>query len=102
MGNSLDATFSQHLPTATRPRVLEREVVISAVGKQAAQRARLPLLQLGGSTWHELPVVLTTLARYSSGQALPYQGVLGFPFLSQDVLGSFHYGRHTFYALQPK
>jgi hypothetical protein len=101
MGNNLDATFSQRLPAATRPRVLGTEVVIGAAGRQAAQRARLPILRVGESDWHDLPIVLATLARPSSGRALPYQGVLGFSFLSQDVIVSFHYGRRQFYTLQP-
>lgn len=101
MANNLDATFSQHLPATMRPRVLGSEVMIGAAGQQAAQRARLPFLRVGENDWHGLPVILATMARPSSGRALPYQGVLGFPFLSQDVLVSFHYGRHKFYALTP-
>jgi hypothetical protein len=102
MGNNLDATFSQSLPAAARPQVLGREVLIGTAGQQAAQRARLPVLQVGHTEWADLPVLLTTLARPSSGRALPYDGVLGFPFLQQDVLVSFHYGRRQFYTLTPR
>ncbi|MDO7885985.1 retropepsin-like aspartic protease [Hymenobacter cheonanensis] len=102
MANNLDAAFSQRLPAPARPRVLGSEVMIGAAGRQAAQRALLPFLTVGGNDWHDLPVVLATLARPSSGRALPYQGVLGFSFLSQDVVVSFHYGRRQFYSLQPK
>lgn len=100
MSNNFDVAFTQRLPAATRPRVVGSEVVIGAAGQQAAQRARLPKLTVGGNDWHNLPVVLTPLARPSSGRALPYQGVLGFPFLSQDVVISFHYGQQKFYTLQ--
>jgi hypothetical protein len=99
--NNFDAAFSRRLPPAMRPKMLGAEAMLGVAGQQAAQRARLPLLHVGKDDWHDLPVVLMAMARPSSGRPLPYQGILGFTFLCQDVLVSFHYGRHQFYALTP-
>jgi hypothetical protein len=102
MSNNLDASFSQQLASAVRPRVLGKETVMGTSGQQAAQRALLPQLQLPPTTWQGVPMVLVPLARPSSGRALPYQGILGFPFICQDTLVSFHYGRQKFYSLRLK
>jgi hypothetical protein len=37
----------------------------------------------------------------TNGRALAYQCVLGYQFLSQNGLVSFHYGRLQFYYLMP-
>jgi hypothetical protein len=71
------------------------------IGKKV-QRAILHELKLPPTAWLDLPVVLAKLAQPTSGPALPYQGVLGFAFLSQHVVVSFHYGRRQFYTLTPK
>ncbi|MGI4835954.1 MAG: hypothetical protein ACRYFK_21075 [Janthinobacterium lividum] len=61
----------------------------------------LPSLRVGTTEWRNLPVVLAPPVRYHSGKALPYQGILGGFFLSQEPLVSFHYGRGQFYFLTP-
>lgn len=103
MTNSLDVAFVQQLAPAQRPRLLgTTEPYIGLGGQQQAQRATLPELILPPTAWHGLPVVLAKLAKPASGRALPYQGILGFTFLSQNVIVSFHYGRRQFYTLTPK
>lgn len=102
MSNNLDAAFSQQLAPAVRPRVLGKEVIIGTSGQQPAQRALLPVLELPPTTWTGVPIVLTQLPKPSNGRALPYQGILGAPFICQDKLVSFHYGRRQFFSLTPK
>lgn len=102
MGNNLDAAFSQGLAPAVRPRVLGADRLVGTSSHQPAQRAVLPELQLPPTAWYNLPVLLAPPARPSSGRALSYQGILGYPFLSQDGVVSFHYGRRQFYSLTPK
>ena len=100
---SLDLTFVQQLAPAQRPRLLGGTEPFTGVGggQQQGQRAVLPELILPPTAWRELPVVLAKLAQPTSGPALPYQGILGFAFLSQSAVVSFHYGRRQFYALTP-
>lgn len=101
--NSLDLAFIQQLAPAQRPRLLgTTEPYVGLGGQQQAQRATLPELILPPTAWHGLPVVLAKLAKPASGRALPYQGILGFTFLSQNMVVSFHYGRRQFYTLTPK
>jgi hypothetical protein len=102
--NSLDIAFVQQLAPAQRPRLLGSTQSFAGVGGGAQQAARAIIheLRLPPTAWYELPVVLTNLARPANGQALPYQGILGYVFLSQNAVISFHYGRRQFYALTPK
>lgn len=101
--NSLDLAFVQQLAPAQRPRQLgTTEPYVGLGGQQQAQRATLPELVLPPTAWRGLPVVLAKLAKPTSGRPLPYQGILGFTFLSQNVVVSFHYGRRQFYTLTPK
>jgi len=103
MTNSLDLAFVEQLPPAVRPRVLGGSEPLTGLGgQQQAQRAILSELRLPPTAWRELPVTLIRLARPTTGQALPYQGILGATFLTQSSMVSFHYGRHKFYALTPK
>ena len=101
---SLDLAFVQQLPPTQRPRLLGGTEPLTGVGggQQQVQRAVLPKLILPPTSWRELPVVLVKLAQPTSGSALPYQGILGFAFLSQNAVVSFHYGRRQFYSLTPK
>jgi predicted aspartyl protease len=104
MSISLDLAFVQHLAPAQRPRLLGKTEPFTGVGggTQKVQRAILHELKLPPTAWRDLPVVLAKLAQPTSGPALPYQGILGFAFLSQHVVVSFHYGRRQFYTLSPK
>jgi predicted aspartyl protease len=99
--NSLDADFAQNLRVGTRPTGSQRETLLAPGGRVAARRAILPVLQVGTSEWRNLPLVLAPPVHYQSGRALPYQGVLGEAFLSQEPLISFHFGRRQFYFLTP-
>lgn len=98
---SLDADFAQNLRPGARPTGTQREVLLAPGGRVVAQRAKLPALQVGTTTWRAVPVVLAPAIRYQSGRALPYQGVLGASFLSKEPLVSFHFGRRQFYFLTP-
>ena len=101
--NHLDQALSRTLPATDQPHVTGTDQAWGAAGPaQAVRQAILPRLQLGATEWKGLPVALTSLARPSSGRPLPYQGILGYPFLSQDGLVSFHYGRQQFYVLSPR
>jgi len=107
MSISLDPAFVQQLAPAQRPRLLGSTAPSTGVGvgNQQAQRAILHELILPPTAWYELPVMLDKLARPVNGQALPYQGILGFLFLSncgKSGVISFHYGRRQFYTLTPK
>jgi predicted aspartyl protease len=97
--NYLDTDFAQSLPAGTRPTGAQRETVLAPGGRVAAQRARLPILRVGTTEWRGLAVLLAPPVRYLSGRQLPYQGVLGESFLSQQPLVSFHFGRQQFYVL---
>jgi predicted aspartyl protease len=99
--NSLDADFAQHLRTGTRPTGTRRETLLAPGGRVTAQRATLPVLQVGTRKWRNIPLVLAPPVRYQSGRALPYQGVLGESFWSQEPLVSFHFGRRQLYFLTP-
>jgi predicted aspartyl protease len=99
--NSLDADFAQHLRVGARPTGTQREILLVPGGRVAAQRAILPLLQVGTRKWRNMPLVLAPPVRYQSGRALPYQGVLGESFWSQEPLVSFHFGRRQLYFLTP-
>ncbi|MGI4834948.1 MAG: retropepsin-like aspartic protease [Janthinobacterium lividum] len=99
--NLLDADLARALPAGTRPTGAQPETVVGPAGRVAAQRAFLPKLQVGTAEWRRVPMLLTAPVRYQNGQALPYQGVLGGTFLSQEPLVSFHYGRRQFYFLTP-
>ena len=98
----LDADLAAHLPARLRPRGSQAELIIGPAGQVAARRAQLPQLQVGATEWRNLPVLLTAPVRYQSGRTLPYQGILGGSFLSQEPLVSFHFGRQQFYSLTPK
>lgn len=100
--NSLDADFAQNLRVGTRPTGTQRETLLVPGGRVAAQRASLPVLQIGTRKWRNLPLVLAPPVQYQSGRALPYQGVLGEAFLSREPLVSFHFGRRQLYFLTPK
>lgn len=104
MSISLDQAFVQHLAPAQRPRLLGKTESFTGIGgaAQQVQRATLPELILPPTAWRGLPVVLAKLAQPVSGPALPYQGILGYTFLSQNAVVSFHYGRRQFYMLTPK
>jgi predicted aspartyl protease len=99
--NSLDADFAQHLRVGTRPTGSQRETLLVPGGRVTAQRATLPALQVGSRQWRNVLLVLAPPVHYQSGQALPYQGVLGESFLSKEPLVSFHFGRRQFYTLTP-
>jgi predicted aspartyl protease len=99
--NSLDAGFAHNLRVGTCPTGTRRETILAPGGKVAAQRATLPALQVGTTEWRNLALVLAPTVRYQSGRALPYQGVLGEAFLSQEPLVSFHFGRRQLYSLTP-
>ncbi|WP_223652432.1 aspartyl protease family protein [Hymenobacter psoromatis] len=72
-----DTDFAQALTAGTRPTKAQRETIITPGGRVAAQRATLPLLQVGTTLWQNIPVVLAPPVHYQSEQALLYQGVLG-------------------------
>ena len=98
--NHLDQALSRTLAAADQPRVTGTDQIWGTAGPaQAVRQAILPRLQLGATEWKGVLVALTSLARPSSGRPLPYQGILGYPFLSQDHFVSFHYGRRQFYIL---
>jgi predicted aspartyl protease len=99
--NSLDSDFAQNLRVGTRPTGAQRQTLLVPGGRVAAQRAILPVLQVGTSKWRNTPLVLAPPVHYQSGRALPYQGVLGEAFLSQEPLVSFHFGRRQLYFLTP-
>lgn len=99
--NSLNADFAQNLRMGTRPTGKQREILLAPGGRVSAQRATLPALQVGTTEWRAVPVVLASPVQYQSGRALPYQGVLGEPFLSKEPLVSFHFGRRQLYFLTP-
>lgn len=100
--NALDADFAQSLRVGVRPTGTQRETLLVPGGRVAARRATLPALQVGARTWHNVPLVLAPPVRYQSGQALPYQGVLGESFWSSEPLVSFHFGRQQLYFLTPQ
>jgi predicted aspartyl protease len=100
--NSLDVDFAQNLRVGTRPTGTQRETLLAPGGRVVARRATLPVLQVGTSEWRNIPLVLVPPVQYQSGHALPYQGVLGESFLSQEPLVSFHFGRRQFYFLTPR
>jgi predicted aspartyl protease len=100
--NQLAAALCQRLAPDARPVLVDTEQNTGADGHhQLTQRGTLPNLLLGSTTWHDLPVQLATYPQPAGGQPPAYQGLLGFPFLSQDGLVSFHYGRRQFYKLTP-
>jgi predicted aspartyl protease len=99
--NSLDADFAQNLRVGTRPTGAKRETLLAPGGRVAARRALLPVLQVGTRERRNIPLLLAPPVHYQSGRALPYQGVLGAAFLSQEPLVSFHFGRRQFYFLKP-
>lgn len=100
--SSLNTDLAQNLPAGARPTGARREMALAPGGRVAAQRARLPLLRVGATTWRNLPVLLLPPVRYRSGRQLPYQGVLGNSFFSHGPLVSFHFGRRQFYWLRPR
>ncbi|MGI4735063.1 MAG: retropepsin-like aspartic protease [Janthinobacterium lividum] len=100
--NQLDEVLCRTLAPDARPVLVDTEHNTGVDGhRQLTQRGTLPSLVLGPTTWKALPVQVTTLYQPISGRALAYQGILGYPFLSQDGLVSFHYGRQQFYSLTP-
>jgi len=100
--NQLDAALCQALAPSTRPVLNGTERNTGADGRhQLTQRGTLPRLLLGPTTWRDLPVQVVPLVQ-PTGRALAYRGLLGYPFLSQDKLVSFHYSRRQFYSLTPK
>ncbi|TDN38274.1 pepsin/retropepsin-like aspartic protease family protein [Hymenobacter sp. UV11] len=100
--NQLDTTFCRTLPLPDRPQPGAAEPSTGADGhRQLVRRSMLREAVVGETSWQGMPVQLAAFARPANGQPLPYQGVLGFPYLSQDKLVSFHYGRQQFYALVP-
>jgi hypothetical protein len=100
--NQLDTTFCRTLVPPYRPRPGAVEPSTGADGhRQLVRRSVLPEVVVGEIGWHSLPVLLAGFARPANGQPLPYQGILGYPFLSQDKVVSFHYGRQQFYSLVP-
>lgn len=101
--NHLDQDLSRTLPATDQPRLTGTDQAWGTAGPaQIVRQAILPRLQLGATAWQGLLVMLGSFARPSSGRPLPYQGILGYPFLSQDSLVSFHYGRRQFYVLSPR
>jgi predicted aspartyl protease len=100
--NQLDVALCQALAPGTRPVLSGTERNTGADGHhQLTQRGTLPYLLLGANTWHDLPMQVVPLVA-PAGRALAYRGLLGYPFLSQDKLVSFHYGRRQFFSLTPK
>lgn len=98
--NQLAAALCQRLAPDIRPVLSGTERNTGADGHhQLTQRGTLPSLLLGSTTWHDLPVQLASYPPTPDGRSPAYQGLLGFPFLSQDGLVSFHYGRRQFYKL---
>ena len=100
--NALDTDLAQALPPGARPTGNQPEAIVGPAGRVMVHRAVLPVLHVGPTEWRGVPVLLAAPVRYQSGRALPYQGVLGGTFLSQEPLVSFHYGRQLFYFLTPK
>lgn len=98
-GSYLDADVAQALPAGARPVGTRRETVLAPGGRVTARRALLPTLHVGTTEWRALQVLLLPPVRYQSGRRLPYQGVLGGAFFSQQPLVSFHFGRQQFYVL---
>lgn len=100
--NDLDAAFCQKLAPRERPTQLGTEPITGSDGhQQLAQRGVLPTLVLENITWKAASILVFPYVRPITGRTLAYQGVLGFPFLSQDQIVSFHYGRRQFYSLTP-
>lgn len=101
--NQLESAICQRLAPGVRPVLIDTEQNTGVDGHhQLTQRGKIPSLLLGSTTWHDLPVQVTPPIKPSSGSRPPaYHGLLGFPFLSQDGLVSFHYGRRQFYKLIP-
>jgi predicted aspartyl protease len=99
--NFLDTDFAQHLRVGARPTGTQRQILLAPGGRVSARRATLPALQVGSRQWQNVPLVLAPPVHYQSGQALPYQGVLGESFLSKEPLVSFHFGRRQLYFLTP-
>jgi predicted aspartyl protease len=101
--NQLESAICQRLAPSIRPVLIDTEQNTGVDGHhQITQRGKLPSLLLGSTTWHDLPVQITPPIKPIGGRPLAYRGLLGFPFLSQDGLVSFHYGRRQFYKLIPK
>ncbi len=101
--DDLDATFCQTLAPASRPVLRGADFTTGANGqRQPTQTGQLPSLTLGEADWQRIPVQVFPFAQPASGRALPYQGVLGHPFLLQQQVFSFHYGRHQLYMLTPE
>ena len=100
--NQLDARFCRTLAPADRPTAQGTAPLTGSDGHpQVAQVGILPEVVLAGTAWRQMPVQVLAFARPASGRPLAYQGTLGFPFLSQDHVISFHYGRQQFYTLTP-
>jgi hypothetical protein len=98
--NQLDEVLYQRLPPGVRPVLVGTERNTGADGhQQLTRRGTIPSLVLGADTWQGLPVQVAPLPHPTYGRALAYQGVLGYPFLSQGGRVSFHYGRRQFYHL---
>jgi|GEM_PF-3419411 len=101
--DELDATFCQKLAPASRPVLHGTDFTTGANGqRQLTQRGQIPSLLLGETNWERIPVQIFRFAQPASGQALPYQGILGHPFLLQQQVVSFHYGRRQLYSLVPQ
>jgi hypothetical protein len=100
--NQLDSALCQTLASNVRPVLVDTKRNTGADGHhQLTQRGTLPSLVLGPDTWQGLPVQVAPFFQPTSGRALSYQGILGYPFLGQGGLVSFHYGRRQFYHLMP-
>ena len=100
--DDFDAAFCQGLPRTAQPVLSGTDPITGADGHaQLAQVGHLPSLRLGTELWQRTPVKVFAFAQPRSGQPLAYQGTLGYPYLLQLQVFSFHYGRQQLYTLTP-
>jgi hypothetical protein len=100
--DQLDAAFCQTLAPASRPTLRGTEPITGGDGhQQLARVGQLPSLVVGTTEWQKFPIRVFPFAQPASRRALAYQGVLGHPFLLQQQVLSFHYGRQQLYFLAP-
>jgi hypothetical protein len=100
--DNLDTAFCQTLAPANSPVLQGTDYTTGASGqRQRTQLGTLPSLVLGEVSWQQMPVEMLHFARPTSGRALNFQGTLGYLYLLQLQVFSFHYGRQQLYMLAP-
>lgn len=81
--NQLDAALFYTLAPSAQPVLVDTEQNTGVDGHhQFTQRGTLPSLVLGPDIWQDLPVQVALFFQFTSGWALVYQGILGYPFLN--------------------